>query len=180
MGVGASIINRAEAENVTILQVIQSPGQFEAYANNRFWQAPFITFKEDLRKFLVSEGTVQVGSFTIEGREYPGFRLNTLTIWYDPDQYLPVFRQNMDRGNLITDEFVYHTVNAPLPAEVFTLPKPAEAITDFNLYPEAPTLPRFENVTESPQYGVYVNTLLEEIKRYVILNQWGVRPFFHN
>lgn len=41
LGVGASILNQARAENKTILQVIQSPGQFEAYANNRFWQAPY-------------------------------------------------------------------------------------------------------------------------------------------
>lgn len=131
----------------------------------------------DLRKFLENEAAVQVGSLIIEGREYPGYRINTLTIWYDPDQYLPVRRQNLDRGNIITDEFVYHSVNSPLPAEVFTLPKPAEAIADFDLYPEAPTLPRFENVTESPQYGVYVNTLMEEIKRHVILNQWEYGPF---
>ncbi|NLY76164.1 MAG: cell wall hydrolase [Firmicutes bacterium] len=43
VGVGASIINQAQAENISILQVIQSPGQFEAYANNRFWQAPYNT-----------------------------------------------------------------------------------------------------------------------------------------
>lgn len=133
--------------------------------------------REDLRKFLENEAAVQVGSLIIEGREYPGYRINTLTIWYDPDQYLPVRRQNLDRGNIITDEFTYHSINTPLPAEIFTLPKPAEAIADFNLYPEAPTLPRFENVTESPQYGVYVNTLLEEIKRYVIQNQWEYGPF---
>lgn len=133
--------------------------------------------QEDLRKFLENEAAVQVGSLIIEGREYPGYRINTLTIWYDPDQYLPVRRQNLDRGNIITDEFTYHSINTPLPAEIFTLPKPAEAIADFNLYPEAPTLPRFENVTESPQYGVYVNTLLEEIKRYVIQNQWEYGPF---
>ncbi len=41
IGVGASIINQSQAENKNILQVIQSPGQFEAYANNRFWQAPY-------------------------------------------------------------------------------------------------------------------------------------------
>lgn len=133
--------------------------------------------QEDLKKFLESEGVVEVASFTIEGKVYPGYRLNTLTIWYDPIQYLPIRRQNLDRGNVITDEFVYHTVNGPLPAEVFTLPKPAEAIADFDLYPEAPTLPRFENVTESPQFGVYVNTLLEQIKRHVILNQWEYGPF---
>jgi len=90
---------------------------------------------------------------------------------------LPIRRQNSDRGNLITDEFTYHNVNSPIPAEVFTLPKPAETIADFDLYPEAPTLPRFENVTENPQYGVYVNTLLEEIKRHVILNQWEYGAF---
>lgn len=133
--------------------------------------------QEDLRKFLENEAAVQVGSFIIEGREYPGYRINTLTIWYDPDQYLPVRRQNLDRGNIITDEFTYHSINTPLPAEIFTLPKPAEALADFNLYPEAPTLPRFENVTESPQYGVYVNTLLEQIKRHVIQNQWEYGPF---
>lgn len=133
--------------------------------------------QEDLLKFLESENKVEVGAFTIEGRQYPGYRLNTLTIWYDPVRYLPVRRLNVDRGNVITDEFTYHSVNSPLPAEVFTLPKPAEAIADFDLYPEAPTLPRFENVTESPQYGVYVNTLLEAIKRHVILNQWEYGPF---
>ena len=41
LGVGASIINQGQAENKSILQVIQTPGQFEAYANNRFWQAPY-------------------------------------------------------------------------------------------------------------------------------------------
>lgn len=41
VAVAASIINQAEAENRNVLQVIQSPGQFEAYANNRFWQAPY-------------------------------------------------------------------------------------------------------------------------------------------
>lgn len=41
MGVGASIRNQAQAEEKTILQVIQSPGQYEAYANQRFWRAPY-------------------------------------------------------------------------------------------------------------------------------------------
>ena len=133
--------------------------------------------QEDLRKFLESPGAEEVASFTINGRQNPGYRLNTLTIWYDPVQYLPVRRENMDRGNIISDEFTYHNINGPIGAEVFTLPKPAEAIADFNLYPEAPTLPRFENVTESPQYGIYVNALLEEIKRHVTLNQWEYGPF---
>ncbi len=43
LSVGASIINQAQAENRTILQVIETPGQFEAYANRRFWQAPYDT-----------------------------------------------------------------------------------------------------------------------------------------
>ncbi len=133
--------------------------------------------QEDLRKFLESEGGDEVASFTINGRLYPGYRLNTLTIWYDPVQYLPVRRQNLDRSNVIIDEFDYHNVNGPIPAEVFTLPKPTEAIADFDLYPEAPTLPRFENITETPQFGVYVNTLLEQIKRHVVLNQWEYGPF---
>ncbi len=41
LGVAASIINHAEAENKNVLQLVQTPGQFEAYANNRFWQAPY-------------------------------------------------------------------------------------------------------------------------------------------
>lgn len=41
VGVGASILNQARAENKSILQIIQTPGQFEAYSNNRFWQAPY-------------------------------------------------------------------------------------------------------------------------------------------
>lgn len=133
--------------------------------------------QEDLRKFLESENVVEVASFTVAGRQYPGYRLNTLTIWYDPAQNLPIRRQNLDRGNVITDDFTYHNVNGPIAAEVFTLPKPEEAIADFDLYPEAPTLPRFENITETPQFGVYVNTLLEQIKRHIILNQWEYGPF---
>lgn len=43
MGVGASIINQAQVENKTVLEVVQAPGQFEAYANRRFWQAPYNT-----------------------------------------------------------------------------------------------------------------------------------------
>lgn len=133
--------------------------------------------QEDLEKFLESPGAEEVASFTINGRQYPGYRLNTLTIWYDPAQYLPVRRQNLDRGNVIIDEFTYHNINGVIGAEVFTLPKPAEAIADFDLYPEAPALPRFEDITETPQFGIYVNTLLEQIKRHIILNQWEYGPF---
>ena len=41
VGVAASILNRSRAESKTVMQIIQSPGQFEAYANQRFWQAPY-------------------------------------------------------------------------------------------------------------------------------------------
>ena len=41
IGVGASIINQAKAENKNVLQIIQSPGQFEAYSNQRFYKAPY-------------------------------------------------------------------------------------------------------------------------------------------
>jgi spore germination cell wall hydrolase CwlJ-like protein len=41
VGVAASIINHAAAEKKTVLQLVQEPGQFEAYQNNRFWQAPY-------------------------------------------------------------------------------------------------------------------------------------------
>jgi spore germination cell wall hydrolase CwlJ-like protein len=41
LGVGAAILNQSKAARKSILQVIQSPGQFEAYANRRFWRAPY-------------------------------------------------------------------------------------------------------------------------------------------
>lgn len=41
MGVAASVSNQAKAENKTIMQIVQTPGQFEAYSNNRFYQAPY-------------------------------------------------------------------------------------------------------------------------------------------
>jgi spore germination cell wall hydrolase CwlJ-like protein len=41
VGVAASIINHAQAEKKTVLEIVQEPGQFEAYQNNRFWQASY-------------------------------------------------------------------------------------------------------------------------------------------
>ena len=40
-GVAATVVNQAQAEGKTVLQVVQTPGQFEAFANNRFYQAPY-------------------------------------------------------------------------------------------------------------------------------------------
>lgn len=134
---------------------------------------------EDLIKFLRSSQGTAVQDLNIGGKIYQGYRLNTLTIWYDPEQFVPIRRENADRGNLIIDEFVYHSINEPIPNEVFLLPKPEEAVTDFNLFPAPPSLPRFETtgVVEIPQSEVYVKTLLQDIKRHVILNQWEYGPF---
>lgn len=140
-------------------------------------ESPLYNLQEDVRKFLESARVTPVEDLTITGKTYPGFKLNTLTIWIDPEQFLPVRRVNLDRGNLIVDDFTYDIVNGPLLFGVFDLPKSPEAIADFDLYPEAPTLPRFENVTEQPRYGVYVETLLEQVKRFVIANQWEYGPF---
>lgn len=41
LGVAAAIVNQSKAELKTVLQTVQTPGQFEAYMNNRFWQAPY-------------------------------------------------------------------------------------------------------------------------------------------
>ncbi|HEY8344970.1 MAG TPA: hypothetical protein VIL66_07250 [Bacillota bacterium] len=135
--------------------------------------------QEDLLSFLSSSRLYPAEEFTREGRNYPGFTLYTLTIWFDPVHNLPVRRENRDRGNLIIDDFTYHEINTPLPAEVFQLPKPEEAVADFDLFPTAPTLPRFEKIpdAQNPQYGVYVQTLLAELKRHIILNQWQFGPF---
>ncbi len=135
--------------------------------------------QEDLIKFLEADSLDPVDDFELGGRLYPGFKLYTLTIWYDPDTMLPIHRINQEGQNIIIDEFMYHSINTPLPEDVFQLPKPPEAIADFDLYPTAPTLPRFEIVgdADSPEYGVYVETLLEEIKRQIIINQWEYGPF---
>lgn len=140
-------------------------------------EGAFYRLQEDLRQFMDNSGAAPVQNVNIGGAMYPGYHLNTLTIWLDPVRDLPLRRVNLDRGNVITDEFTYHSVNIPLPAEVFELEKPAEAIADFNLYPDPPMLPRFENVSEEPQEGIYVQTLLEEVKRHIILNQWEYGPF---
>ncbi len=131
----------------------------------------------DLQKFLEAPNGMRIGETPLAGGAFPGFRVNTLTIWYDAAWKLPLRRINLDRGNTITDEFTYFSLNQPLPGEVFSLPKPAEAIADFNLYPEPPLLPRFVNVYETPQYGIYVNLLLEQTKQHIIRNQWEYGPF---
>ncbi|MGD8401615.1 MAG: cell wall hydrolase [Bacillota bacterium] len=41
LGVGAAIFNQSQATGKSILQVIQTPGQFEAYANQRFWRVSY-------------------------------------------------------------------------------------------------------------------------------------------
>lgn len=135
--------------------------------------------REDVSRFLDSDKLQPVADQTLGGKSYPGYNLYTLTIWYDPDTYLPVKRINQARGGIIVDEFTYYSEDQPLPPEVFELPKPPEAIADFDLYPEAPGLPRFEEVKDAddPEYGVYVYTLLEDIKRHLILNQWEYGPF---
>jgi len=135
--------------------------------------------QEDLTKFLQNSAAVPEADTVVGGVSYPGKRLYTLSIWYDPQRNLPIRRENRDRGNLIIDEFSYHSVNEPLPGDLFELPKPAEAIADFDLYPEPPLLSRFEFVPDAnnPQYGVYLTTLIEAIRRFVILNQWEYGPF---
>lgn len=139
-------------------------------------ERPLYNLQEDIRQFLAAN-PVPVEPIVIDGQRYPGYQLYTLTIWIDPVNMIPVRRLNRDRGFTITDEFTYHSLNAPLPEEVFLLPKPTEAIADFDLYPEEPTLPRFEVVTEEPQDGVWVNLLIEQLKRFIILNQWEFGPF---
>jgi hypothetical protein len=138
-----------------------------------------INLQEDLTKFIRRDKAVPVPEVARGQVRYPGKRLATLTIWYDTQNYLPVRRENRDRGNLIRDEFVYHSLNEPLAAERFALDKPADAIADFNLFPEPPGLPRFECPVDAdnPQNGIYLETLKEELQRFVMLNQWEYGPF---
>lgn len=139
-------------------------------------ERPLYNLQDDIRKFLAANPT-PVEPIMVNGRSYPGYQLHTLTIWIDPVNMIPMRRLNRDRGYTITDEFTYQSLNAPIPEQVFRLPKPTEAIADFDLYPQEPTLPRFQNVLEQPQYGVWVNHLLEQLKRHIILNQWEFGPF---
>jgi hypothetical protein len=142
-------------------------------------EAALTNLQEDLTKFLRRPAALPAQELAIGNIRYPGKRIATLTIWYDPKHFLPIRRENRERGNLIVDEFIYHSLNKPLGGQLFNLPKPAEAIADFDLYPEPPGLPRFECPSDaaSPQNGVYVATLIEEIRRFVILNQWEYGPF---
>ncbi|HEX2955005.1 MAG TPA: hypothetical protein VHR47_13625 [Bacillota bacterium] len=140
-------------------------------------ESALFKLQEDLEKFLNSQGVSVAEPITIQGRTIPGRRLNTLTIWYDPDNILPLRRENLDRGNVIRDEFTYTNINGPIPAYIFDLPKPPDTVSNFDLYPEPPTLPRFECVTETPVDGVYVQALLNEIKAYTIRNEWEFGPF---
>lgn len=135
--------------------------------------------QEDLEMFLQSSGGAAVANYTIENRSYPGKKLNTLTIWYDPDRMLPIRRENLDRDHLVVDEFTYYLVNQPLAPGLFILTKPSDVVSDFDMYPEPQYLPRFDVVPDanSPQYGVYVETLLKELRRFVSQNQWEYGPF---
>lgn len=141
-------------------------------------ESALFNLQEDIRKFLAANPT-PVAAMNYGGKTFPGYKLFTLTIWIDPDWMIPVRRVNEDRGYTIIDDFVYQAINTSLPNEVFVLNKPAEAIADFNLYPEPPYLPRFDfvNTNEIPQYGIYVENLLNEIKRLIIENQWEYGPF---
>jgi hypothetical protein len=142
-------------------------------------ESALINLQEDLTKFLRRDKAVPVQELSSGNVRYPGKRIATLTIWYDSKNFLPLRRENRERGHLIRDEFIYHSLNEPLTEDCFTLPKPAEAIADFNLYPEPPALPRFECPVDAndPQNGVYVETLKAEIQRFVMLNQWEYGPF---
>lgn len=141
-------------------------------------ESALFNLQEDIRKFLAANPT-PVAPMSYGEKTFPGYKLFTLTIWIDPDWMIPVRRVNRDRGYTIIDDFVYQSVNTTLPNEVFVLNKPTEAIADFNLYPEPPYLPRFDfvNTDEIPQYGIYVQNLLNEVKRLIIENQWEYGPF---
>ena len=56
---------------------------------------------EDLRKIFLSEQVVMVEPLVIGGNSYPGYQLDTLTIWVDSQRYLPVRRENRDRETLL-------------------------------------------------------------------------------
>ncbi|MGD8401614.1 MAG: hypothetical protein PVH64_11900 [Bacillota bacterium] len=141
-------------------------------------ESALINLQEDLTKFVRCNQAKPVKELDSAGIRYPGKRLATLTIWYDAQQFLPVRRENRERGHLIRDEFVYHSINEPLAPELFTLERPTDAIADFNLYPEPPTLSRFECPPDAndPQYGIYLETFIAELQRFVMLNQWEYGP----
>jgi hypothetical protein len=142
-------------------------------------ESALINLQEDVTKFVRRNQAVPVRELDNAGIRYPGKRLATLTIWYDAQQFLPIRRENREQEHLVRDEFVYHSINEPLAPELFTLEKPADAIADFNLYPEPPTLPRFECPPDAndPQYGIYLETFIAELQRFVMLNQWEYGPF---
>ena len=54
--------------------------------------------QEDLAKFLRTNRGTTTKDLTINTTRYPGYRLHTLTIWYDPEKFVPVRRENADRA----------------------------------------------------------------------------------
>lgn len=92
VGVGASVVNQAEAENRTYYQVVSVPGQFEAFANNRFWQAPYGSTDPMIQQAKQAATRVIGGEDPIGGKtHFCAFRKNPCRWHYTqtpPQQYL--------------------------------------------------------------------------------------------
>ena len=70
VGVAASIVNHARAEGVSILAIVQTPGQFEAYENNRFWQAPYYSQEPMLQEAKQAASRVLQGEDPTNGKTH--------------------------------------------------------------------------------------------------------------
>jgi spore germination cell wall hydrolase CwlJ-like protein len=92
MGVAASIVNQAQAENKTFLQVVQTPGQFEAFANNRFYQAPYGTQAPMIQEARQAATRILSGEDPISNKtHFCAFRKNPCRWHYSqtpPVQYI--------------------------------------------------------------------------------------------
>ncbi|HEX2955004.1 MAG TPA: cell wall hydrolase [Bacillota bacterium] len=92
MGVAASIVNQAQAENKNVLQVVQTPGQFEAFANNRFYQAPYGTQAPMIQEARQAATRILSGEDPISNKtHFCAFRKNPCRWHYSqtpPIQYI--------------------------------------------------------------------------------------------
>ncbi len=92
MGVAAAVVNNAKAAGKTVLEVVQEPGQFEAYSNNRFYQAPYTSSEPMVQEAKQAATRVLQGEDPIGNKtHFCAFQKNPCSWHYSqtpPLQYL--------------------------------------------------------------------------------------------
>lgn len=92
IGVAASVVNQSKEEQKTILEIVQEPGQFEAYSNNRFYQAPYNSQEPMIQEAKQAASRVLQGEDPIQRKtHFCAYQKNPCRWHYSqtpPSQYL--------------------------------------------------------------------------------------------